>query len=263
MSQDRKTTPPATGNGTAPACTATQPCPNCWPADYDKEISIHPAGRYYKRYKADGTTEIPFNVSTWYKIYVPMKTGTDLTVEVRFLLQPDTGVTAAEAATAKANLDSGVPARWNGKFKLIVTDPLCPSKTFNIVFKPVWVTSGQHYTVKVHATYPREGVTGPVMDVSKATLAWTFGHEFGHCYGLPDEYSYSTNNEQVKYYKPDGTLDAAINAPPIKPATAPGATVMASFGNTTTLPRHAWNIAIEAQDLLKQKLGRNITCAIQ
>ncbi len=81
--------------------------------------------------------------------------------------------------------------------------------------------------------------------------------------GLPDEYSYTADTETVKYYKPDGTLDAAISAPPSKPKTAADATIMSSTNNTTTLPRHAWYVAIEVQELLTAKLGRKITCTIR
>lgn len=134
-----------------------------------------------------------------------------------------------------------------------------------IVFKAVWVNSGQHYAIKVHNTYPREGVTGTVMDVSKSTTAWTYAHEFGHCFGLPDEYSYSqTDTQKVKYIKPDGTMDTAISAPPGgKSKTAADATIMSAVDSLKTLPRHAWNIAIEVQDLLTQKLGRAVKCDIQ
>src|SRR6185436_14436706 len=124
-----------------------------------------------------------------FKIYAPVKTATDITVEVRFKVEKD-GVTDADVTSAKTKLETGVSTNWNNKFKLVAKDPECPSKTFKIVFKAVWVDSGEHYTIKVHTTYPREGVTGTVMDVSKTTDAWTYAHEFGHCFGLPDEYSY-------------------------------------------------------------------------
>jgi type VI secretion system secreted protein VgrG len=266
VSDDNKTTPPAAANGASPACGTTVPCPDkkCWPDDYDKEISVNTYGRYFKKYKADGTTEIPLPDSVPFKIYAPVKSGTDITVEVRFKVEKDSGVSDADVTSAKTKLETGVSTNWNNKFKLVANDPECPSKTFKIAFKPVWVDSGQHYTIKVHNTYPREGVTGVVMDVSKTTDAWTYAHEFGHCFGLPDEYSYSpTETQQVKYIKPDGTLDAAVSAPPSKSKTAADATIMSSVNCLTTLPRHAWDIAIEVQDLLTQKIGRTIKCSIQ
>jgi type VI secretion system secreted protein VgrG len=267
MSADSKTTPPSAAGGANPACGPTSPCKDkkCWPEDYDKEISVDTYGRYIRKYKPDGTTEVPLHDSVPFKIYAPVKSGTEITVEVRFKVEHDAGVSDADVASAKTKLQSGVNTHWNNKFKLLADDPECPSKTFKIVFKAVWVDSGQHYTIKVHNTYPREGVTGTDMDVSKSTTAWTYAHEFGHCFGLPDEYSYTPGETQtVKYIKPDGTLDSAISAPPDgKSNTAADATIMSAVDNTTTLPRHAWNIAIEVQDLLTQKLGRNIKCSIQ
>ncbi len=268
MSGDAKTTSPTAADGGKP-CGSTLPCDNkkCIPDDYDKEISLNTFGTYFKKYKADGTTEISLNTPVQYKIYVPLKSGTEVTVEVRFKVEPDSGLGATEATDAKTKLQKGVTDNWNKKkFKLVTKDsaPECPAKTFTVVFKPVWVDSGQHYTIKVHSTYPREGVTGPVMDVSKTTKAWTYAHEFGHCFGLPDEYSYDASETQsVKYMKPDGTLDAAVSAPPDgKSKTAADATIMSAVDNTTILPRHAWNIAIEVQSLLTSKLGRKVECSI-
>jgi len=145
-----------------------------------------------------------------------------------------------------------------------VNDTMCGKKSFKVRFKVVWVASGQHYTAKIHKTYAREGVTGDVMNVSKTTTDWTYAHEVGHCFGLPDEYSYTTDTETVKYFKPDGTLDAAISAPPGgKAKNAAGATIMSAVDNTTRLERHCWFAAIETQELLTAKLGRKITCSIK
>ncbi|HCA59614.1 MAG TPA: hypothetical protein DEP46_16725, partial [Blastocatellia bacterium] len=79
-----------------------------------------------------------------------------------------------------------------------------------------------------------------------------------------DEYSYvSGSTETVKYIKPDGSLDEAISAPYNgKSKTAPDATIMAAYDNTVTKTRHAWNVAIEVQELLRSKLGRQITCGV-
>jgi type VI secretion system secreted protein VgrG len=217
-----------------------------------------------RKYAADGTTEITLTVTRSFKIYAPVKTGTEISVEVRFSVEMDgVELTDEDVARAKTNLETAA-STWNNKFTLVANDPQCPSKTLKIVFKPVWVDSGQHYTFKVHTTYARPGLTGPVMDVSGSTTAWQYAHEFGHCFGLPDEYSYSpTDAQQVKYIKPDGTLDAAISAPPGgKSRTAADATIMSAIGNTTRLPRHAWAVAIEVQELLKQKLGRDVKCSI-
>lgn len=237
--------------------------PDCWSDDYEKDISVNSYGRYFKKYKADGT-EYSYNFSKKYKILVPVKTGNKITVEVKFLAKPQTGVSVADATAAKTKLENGVKTNWNGKFTLEANDPECGKKTFSVVYKIVWVTSGQDYTINIHNTYPREGLSGKVMNVSKSTSDWIYAHEFAHCVGLPDEYSYSADTETVRYCKPDGTLGAAISAPPGgKSKTAADATIMAAHGNTKTLKRHAWNVAIEVQELLTAKLGRDIKCTIK
>lgn len=241
----------------------TKSCKNCWTDDYEKEISTASYGRYSQPYKKDGTPH-SYTDLVQYKIYAPVKTGNAITVEVRFKAEPQTGVSATDATAAKTKLENGISTHWNGKFTLEADDPECGKKSFSIKYKVDWVTSGQHYTIKIHNTYPRAGVTGNVMNVAKSTSDWTYAHEFGHCVGLPDEYSYTADTETVKYYKPDGTLGAAISAPSGgKSKTATDATIMAAHGNTTTLKRHAWNIAIEVQELLKAKLGRDIKCTIK
>lgn len=259
-----------TGAGTAAkkkpttACKkTTTECKKCWTDDYEKKISVNSYGRYHKNYKADGT-EHSYNFPKKYKILAPVKTGNKITAEVRFKEEAQTGVSAADATAAKTKLENGVNTHWNGKFTLEVDDPDCGKKSFSVEYKIVWVTSGEDYTIKIHNTYPREGLSGTILNVAKSTSDWTYAHEFAHCVGLPDEYSYTTDTETVKYYKPDGTLDAAISAPPGgKSRTAADATIMSAVNNTTTLKRHAWNIAIEVQELLKAKLGRDIKCTVK
>ena len=239
----------------------------CWPKDYVKNVNVNGNARYFKKYKADGTKYSNMPPKFVGKIYVPVKTGHIITVEVKFKAQALGAVAEADLTSAKTKLETGVSTHWNNKFKMVMVDTKCTNcgkKYFKIQYKVKWVDSGQDYTIKVHDTYPREGVTGNVMDVSKATSKWVYAHEFGHCVGLPDEYSYVPGStETVKYIKPDGRLDTAISAPYNgKSKTAPDATIMAAFDNTTTLTRHAWNIAIEVQELLTSELGRNIKCTI-
>jgi hypothetical protein len=234
----------------------------CWVDDYEKKISINSYGRYFKKYKADGS-EYSYTFNKNYKILAPVKTGSKITVEVRFKAEVQSGVAADKAAEAKTKLENGVNTHWNNKFTLEADDPECGKKSFKVEYKIVWVDSGQDYTIKIHDTYPREGLTGNVMDVSKTTADWVYAHEFAHCVGLPDEYSYSTETETVKYIKPDGSLDAAVSAPTFKDKSADDATIMSSHSNNTVLKRHGWNIAIETQELLTAKLGRKIKCTIK
>jgi hypothetical protein len=255
---------PSCGPGAGDAVNKTaQDCKKCWTDDFEKEISVESYGRYFKQFKADGT-QINFSFPKKYKIYAPVKTGSKVTVEVRFKADPQSGVDDAATTAAKTKLEAGVKTYWDGFFTLEANDPECGKKTFGVAYRVAWVTSGQDFTLKIHDTYPREGVTGAVLDVSKSTSDWTYAHEFAHCVGLPDEYSYAADTQTVKYVKPDGTLDAGVSAPPNgKAKTAADATIMSAVDNTTRLPRHGWNIAIEVQELLTAKLGRKITCSIK
>jgi type VI secretion system secreted protein VgrG len=239
----------------------------CWVDDYDKEISITSSyGRYCHKYKPDGTEYATADLPVLKfrgKIYAPVKTGNKITVEVRFKTQKAGAATDADVTTAKTKLENGVNTHWNNKFTLEADDPDCGKKSFKIEYKIVWVTSGENYILSVHDAYPREGEGNGTVNVSRTTTEWIFAHEFGHCVGLPDEYSSKGGAETVKYIKPDGTLDGAVTAPPYKPKTDADATIMSSLDNTTTLKHHAWNIAIETQELLTAKLGRTIKCTIK
>ena len=250
-----------------PVTGAVMPCPACWNEDYEKEVYVaNPAGRYSEDYDSSGANRRNYYGERKYKLYVPLKTGGDITVEIRFkaVNVSGTAVTATDISNAKTAMETGISSNWNGKFALEIDDPDCGKKQFPIKFKVKWVETGEHCTMNIHDTYAREGVTGLVMDVSKTTNAWTFAHEFGHSVGLPDEYGYvEGDNGTVKYYKPDGTLDAAISAPfDGKILTDADATIMSANGCLTVLKRHGWLVAIEVKALLKTKLGREVKCDV-
>ena len=258
---------PSTGPGASePVNNVKTDCPDdkkCWVDDYEKEISTASYGRYSQPYKKDGTKH-GYTDKVQYKLLAPVKTGSAVTIELKFKVEKQADVSDADVTSAKSKLENGVKTYWDGKFSLEADDPECGKKSFTIKYKITWVDSGQHYTIKVHKTYAREGVTGNVMNVSKTTDDWTYAHEVAHCFGLPDEYSYTTDTETVKYYKPDGTLDSSISAPPDgKSKTAADATIMSAVNNTKVLKRHAWYVAIETQELLTAKLGRKIKCSIK
>lgn len=265
MGSCKKTQPPSTVDRCEdPALGAVLPCKSCWQKDYEKELVVNSCGRYFEKYDMN-STRYNYAFSKKFKIYIPLCTGSEATVEIRFKINADSGVTAADVSSAKTKLENGINTYWNGKLTLQVNDPSCGIKTLPIKFKVEWVTAAEHYTMNIHQTYPREGVTGLRVDVSSTTTDWTYAHEFGHCFGLPDEYGYTAGaTETVKYYKPDRTLDAAITAPYNgKSSTANDATIMAAVRNTTVLKRHGWFFAIEARDLINESgIGRVIICDI-
>jgi len=127
------------------------------------------------------------------------------------------------------------------------------------------VESNEHFKMIVSAAEIREGVSQGDIEVWTQSDEFTFAHEFGHCLGLPDEYSAQRDetNTTIRYVKPDGTIDLPIDGPyDSKKMSEPGASLMSTRDCTKTYPRHAWNIAIEARDLLTEKIGRPITCKI-
>ncbi|RZI60650.1 MAG: hypothetical protein EOP94_01370 [Zymomonas sp.] len=98
------------------------------------------------------------------------------------------------------------------------------------------------------------------MHIAATEPAWTFSHEFGHCIGLPDEYS----NPSVGYFKPDGRQGLLLQRPDaFIPANQQGGvtsgrrnpalrTEMSTSLNSNLLPRHLWPTAIEVRRLINR-----------
>jgi type VI secretion system secreted protein VgrG len=130
-----------------------------------------------------------------------------------------------------------------------------------IEYQAEQVTSGEHRVMSLHRTWPREYVLQTVMNVGLNTDMITYAHEFGHLVGKPDEYSYlEGRRQQVRYYRPDGTLAPPLVVTVTTRPTTPDHSIMGD--GYRALERHAWSVAIEAQELLTQKLGRKVRCSI-
>jgi type VI secretion system secreted protein VgrG len=165
----------------------------------------------------------------------------------------------------KSCAERGIYSQWNGKFQIEMHDPMCGKRTLPITYRVNWVESGEHFTMYVHANELRENVSAGEIHIWVNSDEFVYAHEFGHCIGLPDEYSTQEDltDTTIRYVKPDGTTDQAIHgAAGGKLASAPDATVMSTLNCNKTYPRHAWNIAIEVKDLLTEKTGRKVKCRI-
>ncbi|MNV02399.1 hypothetical protein D3C71_926340 [compost metagenome] len=229
------------------------------------QISGDVDGRYYEAYDSRGEKlDYPFPVS--YRIEVPLKTQGDVVVSIRVQPVPMLGTTTDEMVTVKQRMVEGISRHWNTRFVLEVSDPDCGTRKHPIRYEVRWVDGGGDYKLFVHQKYEREQVSFPDIDVSVSTTPWTFAHEFAHCLGVPDEYSYNGSDEEtVRYIQPDGVLDPEIlvAVPDSRELSDPLATIMNAGDCAVTKPRHAWNIAREVQEMLSHEIGRDITCTVK
>lgn len=200
---------------------------------------------------------------TKYRLIVPLKSRTNVIVQSRLRVAPNKGITASEVSHVKQQLEFGIQGYWNRTFLLVVDDPACAQTVLPIEYRPDWVTSGEHRVMAIHRTWPREYVLQTVVNVGLDTSSLVFAHEFGHLIGKPDEYSYANGvSQKVRYTKPDGTQGDAITVGRVDgPSVSPDNSIMED--GSSVRERHGWSVAIEAQDLLSQKLGRKVRCSIK
>jgi len=252
----RETLPPS-------RLSASGSAPGCWLEDHSKAISTEAYNRYFVIYDAEGNefdTEIPAKFS----IRIPLRSSGEMDVVVKFKVEPEDGLTTDDVSAVKERLQTAVDRYWNGKHTLAVADPRCGERRFPIRHKVEWVDAGHDYTMRIAARQGRENVEGLIVNVSKETTAWTMAHEYAHCIGLPDEYTDNElAHEVVRYYRHDGLLDETeIIAVYVRPASDPDATILSTVDHATIRLRHAWPIAIEAQEFLTAQLGRTIKCTV-
>lgn len=273
---------PETPSQTSSALSSRSSSPQCWVDDHVVEVSTNASGRYYVIYDENGD-ELSLDLQRKFSILVPLKSSGNVEVVVRIkavaVNQDDIDdgeegaergvdereqVTDEDVAIAKTRMESGIQQGWNEKFIMHVSDPACGIRAFPIRFKVQWVDTRQHYTMNVQANEVHENVVDMMVNVWKGTAIWTFSHEYAHCVGVADEYSYHPVHPwTLKYYRPDGTLDQeAIQIPVQKPDTDPSATIMSTHYNTTVKTRHAWQIAQEVEKFLTRHTGRNIECNV-
>ena len=156
-------------------------------------------------------------------------------------------------------------AGWGGRFRMKITDPVCGMRTVPILFRLLWspddTADNAPYKVNLHKTYPRAGVTGWDVDIGydsdvKPNAAWVLSHEYGHTLSLPDEYFYAgVAAATVVYKKADGSTQSIALEPPAD-------NIMKTNGNRVYKKRFFYFAALEAQELLRSKAGRNVTCEV-
>jgi type VI secretion system secreted protein VgrG len=261
--------------------------PQCWIEDYFSEVVENRETRPYFITTTPAGEPVEIAGAGRYKLYIPVRSNTDVIVEVRFKIDARTllaneeiremGLSDKEKDESKKerlaafeNLKSqaerGVRLMLNDKFRLEISDPVCKIITLPIIYTILFLESGEHYIMDVQTTVEadRESVDGNTMRVKLTTSSWTFAHEYGHTIGLPDEYSYDRKASSfLRYFKPDGTADDQFEIFPDKVQTKPSAaSFLSTSNNIKVFERHAWNIAIETQDILTKKIGRRIKCRI-
>ncbi len=245
-------------------------CANCSYLPKSRTENIAASDRKYSRSSQIGAGRVRFRLEV---DTVRGGSGAVITVVMRFARRVRSGgamPTEADATAMRDAFRAAIPAHWNGKRTLRITDPLCGVFDLPITAQVLWTpddtADAAHYNVLLLGGDGRSEVAGRTIrmfngDVTDAG-GYVLAHETGHCFGLPDEYRYRTRvAATVRYLKADGSnerLEIGADA-----AVSPGANIMSIHGDTTVLPRHFNMVEIEAQRMLRAETGRaGITCAV-
>lgn len=258
MSDEKTPTSPSSGSGGTPAACTTTPCPLCvyWNEDHKTDYN-GPESKYQ--------TSTQFGVRDFaYRLEANLAAGNITIVSIFKWGTVAADVTAAQKTDTIAKFKAKV-AGWGDRFNMKIVDPVCGEKTLPIKFRLLWspddTTDTAPYNVNLYKTYPRAGRTGWNVDIgydSDVTpdSAWVLAHEYGHCFSLADEYFYAgVTSATVTYKKADGTTESVTLEP------SPG-NIMSHHANSTYLKRFYYFSAIEAQELLRSKSGRSVTCEV-
>lgn len=251
--------PPSAGSNASGACSATtQPCTQCEYWNQNHVINYSgPDSKFIT------STQIA-PVSVGFRLEANLAAGNITVISIFRWGTIAADITDAEKANTITQFKAKVSG-WGGRFSMRITDPVCGVKTLPIQFRLLWspddTTDAAPYTVNLHRTYPRAGVTGWNIDIGYDSdvlpnSAWVLAHEYGHTLCLQDEYFYSGHAvATVVYKKADGTNESI--------ALEPGSgNIMFTDGDTTYLNRFYYFSAIEAQELLRTQSGRAVTCEI-
>ena len=123
-----------------------------------------------------------------------------------------------------------------------------------------------HYAIYFNEDEVHEHVGSGHVELSYSSTHEIFAHEFIHFLSIADEYGKPKGSAAlVRYYQPDGTLApnmVVFSRGFKKHGNDKRWNIMSSNDSTNTEVKHAWNIAIEAQELMRAETGREIKCDI-
>jgi hypothetical protein len=102
-------------------------------------------------------------------------------IVIRIRLNPDAGITAATVQTLQTTWQTGIVNTWTNRWGIgHAGEMTCP-----LTFTVQWVASGQHHTVRIRPGPERSNMgTWDTQDTGNVAA-----HEFGHMFGLVDEYT--------------------------------------------------------------------------
>ncbi len=246
-----------------PAAEVADPPEQCWLNDHSCQVLEYPDRRYFEAYAADGEL-LDYDLTSSFRIDVPLKTGGDIVVTAKIKIFRQEGVSDDDVEIAKERLKKGISDRINSKFVLDVCDGPCGTRSFPIRYEVNFVSSGEDYHMFLHKNYPREEVIGRTIHVTVDTDQWIHVHELMHCLGLPDEYMDDREMPiTIRHVMPDGVLNPdALVTVAMREDDDPESSMMFDQYNALVKPRHAWNIGLEVQELLSREIGREITCTV-
>ena len=263
-----------------------------WPVALGRINTSNSAGVYYNNYSDTAGTNRISERAPGYKASLSIMASSrrKVLVTLNFFALSGYGftLTAGEMQRAKDTLVDQVRSLWNHRrlrLILFVLDergrPTGVSRSLDVEFRIRWTRSmaSADYVLCVYPTQndvpmvpgrtdrPPFVMSGAFtqphrieMHIAATEPAWTFSHEFGHCIGLPDDYS----SPGVGYFKPDGREGLLLQRPDaFIPANRQGGvtsgrrnpdlrTEMSTNPNSSLLPRHLWPTAIEVRRLVNR-----------
>ena len=102
-------------------------------------------------------------------------------IRIRVRLNPDAGIPATTITNLMTTWANGIQSTWSNRWGVgHANEATCP-----LTFEVQWVTSNEHHVVRVRQGSGRANM-GTWYTQSSGMVA---AHEFGHMFGLVDEYS--------------------------------------------------------------------------